>query len=123
MRHENTILRVENKDVRRENKVVRRENMHFAKSPYLCSRKNSECPMETTFILAVALSTVVLLLLIGLVVGLIYYRWRTTELMSGISEFIHRNLTLETKVHELEQQLSQLTSDAGLPNTVQNDNC
>ena len=77
--------------------------------------------METTSILAVALATVVLLLLIGLVAGLIYYRWRTTELMSGISEFIRRNLTLETKVHELEQQLSQLTSDTGFPN--KNDNC
>ena len=46
--------------------------------------------MTLSFIIAVALSTVLMLIIIGLVVALAYYRWRTTELMSGINVRHHR---------------------------------
>lgn len=58
--------------------------------------------METfSFILAVALSTVVSLLIIGLVLGVLYYRWRTKDLMVGITEFIGRNWKLEQEIQQL----------------------
>jgi len=53
------------------------------------------------FILAVALSTVVILLIIGLVLGMLYYRWRTKELMAGITDFIGRNWKLEQEIDQL----------------------
>lgn len=53
------------------------------------------------FILAVALSTVVILLIIGLVLGVLYYRWRTKDLMAGITEFIGRNWKLEQEIQQL----------------------
>lgn len=54
-----------------------------------------------SFILAVALSTVVSLLIIGLVLGVLYYRWRTKDLMVGITEFIGRNWKLEQEIQQL----------------------
>ena len=54
-----------------------------------------------SFILAVALSTVVSLLIIGLVLGVLYYHWRTRELMGGISDFIDRNWKLEQEIKQL----------------------
>lgn len=54
-----------------------------------------------SFILAVALSTVVSLLIIGLVLGVLYYRWRTKDLMAGITEFIGRNWKLEQEIQQL----------------------
>jgi hypothetical protein len=53
------------------------------------------------FILAVALSTVIILLIIGLVLGMLYYRWRTKELMAGITDFIGRNWKLEQEIDQL----------------------
>ena len=57
--------------------------------------------METSFILAVALSVAVVIIVFGLVLALLYYRWRNHELMSGISEFLREN-------DRLKQQLSQM---------------
>lgn len=54
-----------------------------------------------SFILAVALSTVVSLLIIGLMLGVMYYRWRTRELMGGIKDFIERNWKLEKEINQL----------------------
>ena len=53
------------------------------------------------FILAVALSTVICLFIIGLVLGVLYYHWRTRELMGGISDFIGRNWKLEQEIKQL----------------------
>lgn len=57
-----------------------------------------------SFILAVALSTVVSLLIIVLVLGLLYYRSRTRDLMKGISDFIGRNWELEQEIKKMQQQ-------------------
>ena len=60
--------------------------------------------MTLSFIIAVALSTVLMLIIIGLVVALAYYRWRTTELMSGITEFIYKNWKMEQRIGQLEKE-------------------
>jgi len=62
--------------------------------------------MNATTIITVALATVVLLIIIGLAVGLAYYRWRTTELLAGFSEFIRQNRKLEDEVNELSRELN-----------------
>ena len=51
--------------------------------PYLCNVQNNQ-DMETTFILTVALSVAVVVVIIGLVITLLYYRWRNTELLTGL---------------------------------------
>lgn len=56
---------------------------------------------SVSFILAVALSTVICLFIIGLVLGVLYYRWRTKDLMAGITEFIGRNWKLEQEIQQL----------------------
>lgn len=61
--------------------------------------------MEAAFIIAVALATVLTLLIVGLVVAVLYYRWRTSELMEGISEFIRKNWKLEKQIGELETKM------------------
>lgn len=61
--------------------------------------------MEAAFIIAVALATVLTLLIVGLVVAVLYYRWRTSELMEGISEFIRKNWMLEKQISELETEM------------------
>ena len=63
--------------------------------------------MDITMIISTALATVILLVIVGLAVGLFYYRWRTTELMSGFREFIRRNRQLEDEVHQLRQELKR----------------
>lgn len=87
--------------MRQEYKVVRRENNTFPNMLYLCSRKFGKKVETFSFILAVALSTVVSLLIIGLVLGVVYYRWRTKDLMAGITEFIGRNWKLEQEIQQL----------------------
>ena len=57
--------------------------------------------MVVWFIIAVALATVVALIIIGLIVALMYYRWRTTELMAGISDYIRKNWKMEQQINEL----------------------
>ena len=64
--------------------------------------------MDATTIIAVALATVILLVIIGLVFGLLYYRWRTTELMSGLGEFIRQNHKQQKKLDEMEREIDNL---------------
>jgi ABC-type long-subunit fatty acid transport system fused permease/ATPase subunit len=60
--------------------------------------------MIISFIIAVALATVVMLIIIGLFAALMYYRWRTSELMSGINDYIRKNW-------KMEQQIKQITKN------------
>ena len=57
--------------------------------------------MNVEIIITTVLATVILLIIIGLSVGLLYYRWRTTELMSGMVEFARQNQKLEEEVTRL----------------------
>jgi len=64
--------------------------------------------MEVSFIIAVALATVVMLIVIGLFVALMYYRWRTSELMSGISDYIRKNWKMEQRIKQLERNTNHI---------------
>jgi len=56
-----------------------------------------------SFILAVALSTVVTLVIAALIAAIAFYRWRNTELMKGITDFISRNWKLEQEIKQLKK--------------------
>ena len=86
---------------RMEHKVFRVENEHASISPFICTKYFNSYMLDTTTIIAVALSTVVLLIIIGLVAALVYYHWRNSELMSGLSYFIRQNRKLEDEVDAL----------------------
>lgn len=60
--------------------------------------------MEISFIIAVALATVVMLIIIGLFVALMYYRWRTSELMVGISDYIRKNWKMEQQMRQMKKE-------------------
>jgi hypothetical protein len=66
--------------------------------------------MELSFIIAVALATVLMLIFIGLAAALAYYRWRSNELMSGITEFVYRNWKMEQRIGQLEKEMKQKNS-------------
>lgn len=91
-----------------EYKVFRVENIPVGHSPYLCPANQAQNYMDATTIIAVALAAVVLLIIIGLVAGLVYYRWRTTELMSGLGEFIRQNRKQQKEIDELEREIDNL---------------
>ena len=64
--------------------------------------------MDVSTIISVALATVILLIIIGLVVTLAYYRWRTTELMEGLGEFIRQNRKQQKEIDKLEREIDNL---------------
>lgn len=64
--------------------------------------------MTVTFIIAVALSTVLMLIFIGLALAVAYYRWRTAELMAGISIYIRKNWMMEQQIGELKKQINHI---------------
>lgn len=95
--------------MRPEYKLVRRENTSFAGFAYLCRRKSKrQTDMEVSFIIAVACATVLMLIFIGLAVAVAYYRWRTTELMTGISAFIRKNWEIEQQIEQLEKKIRNI---------------
>jgi cell division protein FtsL len=63
--------------------------------------------MNGYVIIATALATVILLIIIVLSVGLLYYRWRTTELLSGMVAFVRQNQKLEDELNRLTQELKE----------------
>ena len=67
--------------------------------------------MDVTFIIAVALATVIMLIIIGLIIALAYYKWRTTELLSGIALFVNKNRELEAKIDELLSEIRRLKKE------------
>jgi cell division protein FtsB len=70
--------------------------------------------MNVTFIIAVALATVIMLIIIGLIIALAYYKWRTTELLSGIALFVNKNRELEAKIDELLSEIRRLKKEKGI---------
>ena len=61
--------------------------------------------MEMSFILAVALSVTLALIIIGLVVGLLYYKWRNTELLTGLGEFLRENNRLRRQISDMQRNM------------------
>lgn len=62
--------------------------------------------METTFVLIVALSVAMMVILI-LVFTLLYYRWRNTELRKGLGEFLRENMKLKHQIGKMYQDMPE----------------
>lgn len=61
--------------------------------------------MEIAFILTVALSVAVVVVILGLVLTLLYYRWRNTELLTGLGEFLRENLKLRRQISKMQEAM------------------
>lgn len=65
--------------------------------------------IDITLILTSALAAVILIVLIGLVALLIYYRWRNAELLTGLAKFIRENNRQQREVERLQREIERLT--------------
>ena len=54
--------------------------------------------MDTSFIIAVALGVAIVVVLLGLVATLIYYRWRISDNNAHLEKFITENMELRDKL-------------------------
>lgn len=63
--------------------------------------------METTFILTVALSVALVMVILILVFTLLYYRWRNTELLAGLGVFLRENLRLKQQISKMQQEMQE----------------
>ena len=55
---------------------------------------------DMTFIIIGALATAFLLLVVLLIVGLLYYRWRLSDCQNTLVRFIRDNFRLREKLNE-----------------------
>jgi len=67
--------------------------------------------MDTTVIIAIIISTIVALFVIGLVITLFYYHWRNQELMGNFSSFIRENLKLKDEINRLQDENDELNDE------------
>ena len=58
--------------------------------------------MEVAFIIAVALGVAIVVVLLGLVATLIYYRWRLSDNNVHLEKFISENIELREKIRKAE---------------------
>jgi len=61
--------------------------------------------MDITFILTVALSVAVVMVILSLVLALLYYRWRNAELLTGLGEFLRENLKLRYQISKMQETI------------------
>ena len=54
--------------------------------------------MEASFVIAVALGVAIVVVLLGLVATLIYYRWRISDNNVHLEKFITENMELRDKL-------------------------
>ena len=54
--------------------------------------------MEASFIIAVALGVAIVVVILGLVATLIYYRWRISDNNAHLEKFITENMELRDKL-------------------------
>ena len=64
--------------------------------------------MEASFVIAVALGVSIVVVLLGLVATLIYYRWRISDNNVHLEKFITENMELREKMRKAEH-LSAMT--------------
>lgn len=64
--------------------------------------------MEASFVIAVALGVAIVVVLLGLVATLIYYRWRISDNNVHLEKFISENIDLREKMRKAEN-LSAMT--------------
>lgn len=67
--------------------------------------------MIISFILSVALAAVVLVIMASLVALLIYYRWRNTELLTGLRRFFRENLRQREELERMRIELERLNTN------------
>lgn len=58
--------------------------------------------MEASFIIAVALGVAIVVVLLGLVAALLYYRWRISDNNVHLEKFITENMELREKMRKAE---------------------
>ncbi|MBQ7239066.1 MAG: hypothetical protein IJS20_09775 [Bacteroidales bacterium] len=58
--------------------------------------------MEIAFIIAVALGVAIVVVLLGLVATLLYYRWRISDNNVHLEKFISENIELREKLRRAE---------------------
>ena len=63
---------------------------------------------DFTLVLAVALAAAILVIIVGLVALLIYYRWRNAELLTGLAKFIRENNRHQSEVERLQEEIDRL---------------
>ena len=63
--------------------------------------------MNTSFIIAVALSVAVVIVILVLAAALVYCRWRNTERMTSLGEFIRQNLQQKQMIDELKREIER----------------
>ena len=66
----------------------------------LTSNSNIEEMTDITFIIIGALATALLLLVLLLILGLLFYRWRLSESQHMLMRFIRENFRLHEKLNE-----------------------
>ena len=66
----------------------------------LCPNSNIKEMTNMTFIIIGALATAFLLLVVLLIVGLLYYRWRLSDSQHTLVRFIRENFRLHEKLSE-----------------------
>ena len=66
----------------------------------LQSNSNIEEMTDITFIIISALATAFLLLVVLLILGLLYYRWRLSDSQHMLVRFIRENFRLREKLNE-----------------------
>lgn len=63
--------------------------------------------MEIAFIIAVALGVAIVVVLLGLVATLLYYRWRISDNNVHLEKFISENIELREKLRRAEMHSVQ----------------
>ncbi len=67
--------------------------------------------MGTIVIIAIVISTIVALGIIGLIILLLYYHWRNQELLVNFSAFIRENLKLKDEIDKLQDENDELNDE------------
>ena len=60
--------------------------------------------MEVSFVIAVALGVTIVMVILGLVTTLIYYRWRISDNNVHLEKFINENMEMREKLQRAGRQ-------------------
>ena len=72
----------------------------WRKENFALSKENQLNMTDMTFIIIGALATAFLLLVVLLILGLLYYRWRLSDSQHTLVRFIRENFRLHEKLSE-----------------------
>ena len=72
----------------------------WRKENFALSKENQLNMTDMTFIIIGALATAFLLLVVLLILGLLYYRWRLSDSQHTLVRFIRENFRLHEKLNE-----------------------